>query len=89
MVLGMFIEYDTHPNSSRMGFMHIKVVVDVRKLIFRQKKFILRDGNSINVMFKYKCLSVFCYLCSPLGHSESFLQVTSSSSSGNHEMGMR
>lgn len=51
-------------------YMRIRVAMDVNKPLKRRMK-LKREGNNWNwINFKYKKLSMFCFVCGLLGHSE-------------------
>ncbi|MBA0735457.1 hypothetical protein Gogos_019303 [Gossypium gossypioides] len=52
--------------------MRIRVQIDVRNLLMRKKKLILSNKGCIYARFQYEKLSVFCFLCGRLRHSERF-----------------
>ncbi|CAN0846761.1 hypothetical protein LINGRAHAP2_LOCUS4613 [Linum grandiflorum] len=47
--------------------MHLRVKMDVRKSLMREKE-VKKPSSSIMVTFKYKKLPVFCFLCGRIGH---------------------
>lgn len=70
--IGEFIEYDPKNMSSFWrSFMRIRVKVDVRKPLKRSKKISRGGGETKLVKFKYEKLTIFCFLCGLLGHSDS------------------
>lgn len=71
--LGQLLEYDTKSlNKGYGGYMRIRVRIDVRNLLMRRKKLILGNKSCIYARFQYEKLSLFCFLCGRLGHSERF-----------------
>jgi hypothetical protein len=65
------LEYDDkNDNLSWRKYMRIRVLIDVRKPLKRQKKIKKQGAESIMVQFKYERLGTFCYVCSILGHSD-------------------
>ncbi|XP_074337514.1 uncharacterized protein LOC141674712 [Apium graveolens] len=69
--IGTFIKSDpTNINGAWKMYFHIRVTLDVEKPIKRKMK-IKREGGGWNwVNFKYERLSLFCFVCGILGHSE-------------------
>jgi 14-3-3 protein epsilon len=69
--VGEFLEYDDkNDNLSWRKYMRIRVLIDVRKPLKRQKKIKKQGAESIMVQFKYERLGTFCYVCGILGHSD-------------------
>ncbi|XP_016743170.1 uncharacterized protein [Gossypium hirsutum] len=71
--IGKFIEY----NGSNLGkgvrhYLRIRVKLDVRKPLKRKKKILFSSGICSYVSFKYERLTLFCFFCGRLGHSDSF-----------------
>jgi 14-3-3 protein epsilon len=70
--IGEFLEYDDKNDSlSWRKYMRIRVLIDVRKPLKRQKKIKKQGADSRMVQFKYERLGTFCYVCGILGHSDS------------------
>ncbi|MCH86333.1 hypothetical protein A2U01_0007188, partial [Trifolium medium] len=70
--IGEFLEYDEKNDSlSWRKYMRIRVLVDVRKPLKRQKKIKKQGVDNKMVQFKYERLGTFCYVCGILGHSDS------------------
>lgn len=55
--------------------MRIRVQVDVRRPLKRKKQIMVR-GKCSYVRFKYEILSLFCFYCGKLGHSDFFCEAT-------------
>lgn len=55
--------------------MRIRVSVDIRKLLRRGKKINVGVDIIKQVKFKYKMLSMFCYLCGYLGHLDTYFDL--------------
>lgn len=71
--LGEFLDYDDKHNSiSWMSFMKIRVLLDITKPLECTKKIRKEGGDEKIINFKYERLSLFCYLCGFLGHTEDF-----------------
>lgn len=69
--IGEFVEYD--PKNSSVfwkAFIRIRVKVDVRKPLKRGNKITLANGVATQVRFKYECLTVFCFFCGMLDHTD-------------------
>ena len=68
--VGKFIQYD-ETNNTRFGasYMRVKVWIDVSQPLKCWKKILLSNGSSSQVLFKYKHLRLFCFLCGKLGHT--------------------
>ena len=71
--VGKFSQYNK-TNNTRFGasYMRVKVQIDVSQPLKRWKKIFLSNGSSSQVLFKYKHLGLFCFLCGKLGHIERF-----------------
>lgn len=71
--LGEFTEYDENNNVGLWRtFMHIRVLLDVRKPLKKAKKVRPPGGEWHVVRFRYERLGNFCFLCGMLGHTEQF-----------------
>ncbi|MCH81632.1 DUF4283 domain protein [Trifolium medium] len=69
--IGEFLEYDEkNDSSSWRKYMRIRVLVDVRLPLKKQKKIKKQGGESRLVQFKYERLGTFCYVCGILGHAD-------------------
>ncbi|RZB66297.1 hypothetical protein D0Y65_042080, partial [Glycine soja] len=67
--VGKFLEYNDRNNTHIYHpFIHIRVLLDVRKSLKKSKKIRKPGGESNEVLFKFKRLGKFCYLCGILGH---------------------
>ncbi|KAG8481733.1 hypothetical protein CXB51_026616 [Gossypium anomalum] len=74
--IGKFLEYDASMVIRGVSkFMLIRIVFDIRSPLKRKKRVNIGNNNSVYVVFQYERLSLFCFLCGRLGHSESFCQV--------------
>lgn len=68
-----FLEYDTHNDDGVWrSYMRLRVNVDVRMPLKREKKIRKPGGEWRIVKFKYKKLGTFCFLCGLLGHTDQF-----------------
>ncbi|XP_040932119.1 uncharacterized protein [Gossypium hirsutum] len=73
--LGVFLKYDgSNLGKENRNFMRIRVQIDVRRPLKRKKQ-ILFSGRRSYVTFKYERLSLFCFFCGRLGHSDSFCET--------------
>lgn len=71
--VGYFEEYDAkRAVLGAVPFLHMRVKVDIQVPLKRKKKIQLGLGESIFVSFRYDKLTLFCFLCGCLGHSDSF-----------------
>ncbi|XP_075511118.1 uncharacterized protein LOC142546988 [Primulina tabacum] len=82
--VGRFIEYDDKNNSSFWrSYMRIRVNVDVRKPLKIFKKIKKARGEFSIVNFKYEKLSIFCFYCGILGHSDKFCDLLFEATNSN------
>ncbi|MFQ6658153.1 hypothetical protein Gotur_027541 [Gossypium turneri] len=73
---GRFIEYDT--SISTLGIQHymrIRVCLNVIVPLKHKKKVLVGKSMVFYAQFKYKKLSLFCFICGKLGHGESYCPV--------------
>lgn len=69
--IGEFVEYDSSNNSSIWGnYMRIRVKVDVRLPLKKERKVRTVGGDWCVVNFKFEKLGIFCFACGCLGHTE-------------------
>jgi 14-3-3 protein epsilon len=69
--IGSFVEYDKNNNSSFWRkYMRIRVRVDVRQPLKKDKKVKSAGGDWCTVNFKYEKLGIFCFVCGIMGHAE-------------------
>jgi 14-3-3 protein epsilon len=74
--IGSFVEYDKNNNSSFWRkYMRIRVCVDVRHPLKKNKKVKSQGGDWCTVNFKYEKLGVFCFVCGIMGHAENKCEV--------------
>ncbi|KAH1096420.1 hypothetical protein J1N35_013341 [Gossypium stocksii] len=74
--LGEFLDYDTAMLT--LGFkriMRIRTRLDVTFPLKRRKKVQIGVDKTIYARFQYEKLSLFCFICSKLGHGESFCPI--------------
>lgn len=69
--IGMFFDYDeTTYGTGSNQYMRVRVRMDVRKPLKREKK-IKRPGEQpVTCSFKYEKLPTFCFICGVIGHVE-------------------
>lgn len=73
---GEFLEYDKNNNSSFWKqYMRLRVKIDVRKQLKQNTREKNKGGEWCMVNFKYEKLSMFCFVCGILGHSEQRCEV--------------
>ena len=71
--IGFFLEYDTKNNGGSIKeYMRLRVSMDVRLPLKRGKRLRKPKGDGFFVSFKYERLSLFCFICGCLGHSDRF-----------------
>ena len=71
--LGSFLEYDTSNNGGSVKeYMRLRVSMDVRPPLKHGKRLRTPNGDGFFVSFKYEKLSLFCFICGCLGHSDRF-----------------
>ncbi|KAA3464259.1 nucleolin-like [Gossypium australe] len=74
--LGKFVEYDTSmATKGNVHFMRIQVLIDTRHPLKRKRRICISQNRYTYVLFQYERLSLFCFLCGRLGHSESLCLV--------------
>ncbi|GAU38028.1 hypothetical protein TSUD_395880 [Trifolium subterraneum] len=74
--IGEFVEYDKNNSTSFWRqYMRVKVRVDVRRPLKIEKKIMLNGGLGGVVIFKYERLSLFCFVCGVIGHSDNKCEV--------------
>nr|KYP64441.1 Uncharacterized protein At4g02000 family [Cajanus cajan] len=71
--IGEYLAYDEKHNTSFWkAYMRIRVNLDIRKPILKEKKIKNPGEEWKTVNFKYERLGQFCYFCGFLGHNDSF-----------------
>ena len=71
--IGSFLEYDTSNNGGSLKeYMRLRVSMDVRPPLKRGKRLRTPNGDGFFVSFKYERLSLFCFICGCLEHSDRF-----------------
>lgn len=69
------MEYDgSNLGKENQNFMRISVQINIKRPPKRKKQ-IMFFGNCSYVRFKYERLSLFCFYCGRLGHSDSFCEA--------------
>ncbi|KAG8488136.1 hypothetical protein CXB51_018803 [Gossypium anomalum] len=73
--LGSFLEYDgANMGNENRNYTRIRAQIDIRRLL-KRKKHVMLNGICSYVRFKYERLSLFCFYCGRLGHSDSFCET--------------
>ncbi|XP_058732855.1 uncharacterized protein At4g02000-like [Vicia villosa] len=74
--IGSFVEYDKNNNTSFWRqYMRLRVRIDVRQPLKQQTRVKNKGGKWCIVKFKYEKLSLFCFVCGILGHSENKCEI--------------
>ncbi|KAI7988460.1 Uncharacterized protein LOK49_LG13G02233 [Camellia lanceoleosa] len=82
--IGQFLDMDFEDGGIAWGrTMRIRVAIDVRKPLRRGMKLSLSSADPIWVDFKYERLSIFCYFCGLLGHTDRDCDAKLSSAEGS------
>lgn len=69
--IGTFVEYDKNNNSSFLRqYMRLSLKIDVCSPLKKDTKVRTKGGEWCTVNFKYEKLSIFCFVCGILGHTE-------------------
>lgn len=69
--IGSFVEYDENNNTNFWRqYMLLWVKINVRPPLKKQTKVKNKGGKWCVVNFKYKKMSLFCFMCEILGHTE-------------------
>lgn len=72
--VGSFLEYDaSNLGKENRNYIQVRVQIDVRRPLKRKKQIMYR-GSCTYVKFKYEQLSLFCFYCGRLGHSDSICE---------------
>ncbi|KAG8488043.1 hypothetical protein CXB51_018736 [Gossypium anomalum] len=72
---GTYMEYDgSSLGKENRNFIRVRVQIDVRRPL-KKKKQMMFYGSCSYVRFKYERLSLFCFYCGRLGHSDSFYEA--------------
>ncbi|XP_042944586.1 uncharacterized protein LOC122278462 [Carya illinoinensis] len=68
--LGEVLEVDLDNGEMEWGeYMRVRVLINISKLLLRQKRMIVEEGVSCWVRFSYERLPDLCFHCGILGHS--------------------
>lgn len=71
--VGKFLDFDKQAMlMDYMGVLRVRVAINVHKPLLSKKRILLPNGMSHYVKFTYEKLTLFCFICSKLGHSEGF-----------------
>ncbi|CAN1759636.1 Uncharacterized protein At4g02000, partial [Linum perenne] len=74
--IGSYIEFDENNMLSfDREYMRIKVKMDIRKSLKREKKLRVEGGECIKCTFRYEKLPSFCYICGKMGHIDRYCEV--------------
>ncbi|MBA0553678.1 hypothetical protein Golob_012838 [Gossypium lobatum] len=74
--IGEFVGYDAkQSNWGYKSYLRIRVKMDIRKPLKRQKKIMLTLTKFTLARFQYERLSLLCFLCGCLGHRDNFYHV--------------
>ncbi|CAN1840638.1 Uncharacterized protein At4g02000 [Linum perenne] len=74
--IGTFMEYDEKNSYSFDDpYMRIRVTVDIRKPLRREKRLRKANGESALCDFKYERLPNFCYICGKIGHIDRYCEI--------------
>lgn len=69
--VGTFVKMDpTTLNGLWKQYIRIRVTMDIKKPLKRRMKLKREGGSSSWINFKYERLSMFCFVCGRLGHSD-------------------
>nr|KYP63703.1 Uncharacterized protein At4g02000 family [Cajanus cajan] len=69
--IGVFLEYDEKNNMTLwQSHMRIRVLLDVRVPLQKDKRIRRAGGAALTVIFKYERLGIFCFFCGVMGHLE-------------------
>lgn len=86
--IGEFVEYDPNNNTSIWrNYMRLRVRVDVRLPLKKEKRVQRTGGERCMVSFKFERLGVFCFVCGMLGHTEQKCPVLFSMEHGDGQCG--
>lgn len=73
--ISVFLSYDcVMQGGGNRSYTCIRVAIDVRLPLKHSKKVQVRNDTEFVVLFKYERLSMFCFLCGKLGHSDTFCE---------------
>ncbi|CAN1767560.1 hypothetical protein LINPERHAP1_LOCUS10307 [Linum perenne] len=74
--VGDFLEYDENNMMTfDREYMRLKVRLDVRKPLKREKKLRVEGGECVTGTFKYEKLPTFCYICGRMGHIDRYCEA--------------
>ncbi|MBA0846219.1 hypothetical protein Goarm_022249 [Gossypium armourianum] len=73
--IGHFVEYDGESIARGLrSSMRIKIFMDIHLPLKMKKGLLFSPENIGYVRFKYERLTLFCFFCGKLGHSDSFCE---------------
>ncbi|MBA0636123.1 hypothetical protein Godav_029878 [Gossypium davidsonii] len=73
--IGTFLEHDeANMRKGYQNFLRVRIQLDVRYPLKRKKSVMFYENLSY-VKFKYERLTLFCFYCGRLGHSDSFCEA--------------
>ena len=72
--LGKVLEVDKR--SLQAKFMRIRVEIPINKPLRRGGNITNTEGERCSIIFKYKRLPTFCYICGILGHDDKHCHVS-------------
>lgn len=71
--LGKFVKHDVvDTGAACRSFRHVRVELEVEKLLKKMMKLTKRDGLVVWVTFRYERLVTFCFFCGKMGHSDKY-----------------
>lgn len=74
--IGKFVGYDPTNNSCVWReYMRLRVLVDVRQPLKKERKVRVAGGEWSIVKFRYEKLAIFCFVCGCIGHTDQFCEV--------------
>ncbi|KAG8482513.1 hypothetical protein CXB51_023963 [Gossypium anomalum] len=86
--IGSFVEYDVKQiGKGYRNYMRVRVLLDVRVSLKRMKKLMIQSEKQFYAKFQYEKLTLFCFLCGRLGHSDNFCPLRMQSKGQELELG--
>ncbi|CAN0825604.1 hypothetical protein LINGRAHAP2_LOCUS452 [Linum grandiflorum] len=69
--VGCYLSYDENNAIVYLdAYMRIRVMLDVRAPLQKERLVELHGGKEVNCLFRYERLYIFCFVCGILGHKE-------------------
>lgn len=68
--VGEWVKTEPMMNGAWKPYVRVRVTMDITKPLKRRMKLTREGGRSNWINFKYERLSMFCFVCGVLGHSE-------------------